>query len=63
MTQRYEGQQQRTRMEDGLCPECGGKPGIHTDNPRALIFSGCSLREDGVLDRIRQYREDKEAST
>lgn len=57
MTQRYTSKAALERMEKGLCPECGRKAPEHTGFG---TLSGCSLSENGVKDRIEQYRRDKE---
>lgn len=58
MTQRYIDEIAHNRMAKGMCPECGGNPGLHGT---LGAIPRCSLREDGVEDRIRQYREDEAA--
>lgn len=60
MAQRYHDDQAHLRMEQGLCPECGGKPEEHDTSMNfwERPLSGCSLLPRGVKDRIQQYRED-----
>jgi hypothetical protein len=53
MTQRYTDDQALVRMTHGRCPECGYPASEHGGWVRK-----CSLREDGVLDRIAQYETD-----
>jgi len=57
MTQRYNSKLALGRMEKGLCPECGGKVSEHTGFGG---LNGCMLTDNGVHDRIEQYRKDKE---
>ena len=54
MAQRYSDRASLARMEQGRCPECGYVP----DHHGGWGHSTCSLRPDGVLDRIDQYRRD-----
>jgi hypothetical protein len=58
VSQRYTQPLALTRMADGRCPECGTYPENHDGwgGPR-----GCSLTDNGVAQRIHQYREDLEA--
>ena len=57
MAQRYTSKTALERMAKGLCPECGRQVMEHTGwgSPQ-----GCTLREDGVKERIEQYRKDRE---
>jgi hypothetical protein len=59
MTQRYHDPEQRSWMAEGRCPECNYEPARHSDQ-RYWGRNKCSLREDGVIDRIRQYQQDLE---
>jgi len=56
VTQRYTSKTALERMEKGLCPECGRTEADHAGWGSA----GCSLTDNGVADRIAQYRRDKE---
>ena len=58
MTQRYTSKTALERMDKGCCPECGGKVSEHTGFGG---LGGCMLTDNGVVDRIEQYRRDKEA--
>lgn len=57
--QRYTDPHALARMAEGRCPECNAVPDVHLGG-----FPGarCSLREDGVLGRIAQYRADVKAA-
>lgn len=57
MTQRYTDPVALDRMADNMCPECNKPAAFHNG------ATDCSLREDGVLDRIRQYHADLEGKS
>jgi hypothetical protein len=52
--QRYAEPVAHARMDGGGCPECGAQPDAH-----GWGANNCSLREDGVVGRIAQYRSDR----
>lgn len=54
MAQRYAAPRAQERMAQGACPECGQAAEAHI----GWWGAGCSLRDDGVADRIAQYRAD-----
>lgn len=54
--QTYDDAVARERMDHGLCPECGVGPTMHTGLPGSTV---CSLREDGVRNRIIFYEHTK----
>ena len=60
MAQRYMAAIALSRMDDGLCPECGRSPELHSADPRFWVRAptSCDLRTDGVNDRIEQNRAD-----
>lgn len=55
MTQRYSDPVAQERMSMGLCPECGEPPESHLND--LLFFAPCSLREDGVRERVAEFDE------
>ncbi len=57
--QRYHGALELERMRHGKCPECGLPPETHGTDPRFWIptRNDCTLRQDGVADRIAYQRE------
>jgi hypothetical protein len=52
--QRYTNPHALERMSRGMCPECGENPADHG----GWGGPGCSLTDNGVADRIEQYRKD-----
>jgi hypothetical protein len=56
--QSYDGATPLARMSDGRCPECGGYPQEHDGwgGP-----NGCTLTDNGVAQRIAQYRKAQDA--
>jgi hypothetical protein len=48
-------------MKAGRCPECDAVPSAHLGGFGR--GAECSLREDGVLDRIAQYEADQVPQT
>lgn len=66
MAQRYTSPVAHERMAKRMCPECGEPPEAHSTERRFWMRDplSCSLRPDGVTDRINQYRLDhKEPSS
>lgn len=59
MAQRYTDPTALERMADNLCPECGMPGSSHSTSSLFWERYGCSLRPDGVADRIAQYEEDQ----
>ena len=55
MAQRYVDAFSQQRMAQGACPECGQASEAHTGYGD---IARCLLRDDGVADRIAQYRAD-----
>jgi hypothetical protein len=53
--QHYDSQVARERMSRGRCPECGGE----VDDHGGLGGPGCSLTDNGVFQRIEQYRREE----
>lgn len=63
MAQRYTDKVALLRMKRGMCPECGQETQAHIPDERFWIPRQCSLRPEGVVERVVQYRRDlKEAS-
>lgn len=62
MAQRYSDSLSRLRMARGDCPECGERAEAHSQRTEFWLRWGCSLLPAGVLDRIRQFREDESAT-
>lgn len=56
--QRYTHPRSLNWMALGLCPECGYAPEEHSMDARFWIPRGCSLREDGVRNRLAQFKRD-----
>lgn len=54
MAQKYTSKTARERMAKGLCPECGRQVADHAGWGSA----GCSLTDEGVADRIEQFRKE-----
>lgn len=54
MTQTYTDLLARERMANGLCPECGQTPDNHT----GWGVDTCLLTDNGVVQRIAQYKKE-----
>ena len=61
MAQRYTHALALERMSEGSCPECGRLAEDHSLETAFWIrFDSCSLLPKGVVERIVQYREDRD---
>jgi hypothetical protein len=54
MVQVYTSEVARNRMFIGLCPECASSPSAHTG---AGGPGGCTLTDNGVVERIAYFAE------
>lgn len=62
--QRYSTVAAFERMEQGLCPECGREPDVHSMERDFWIRPGwssgsCDLLPHGVRERIEQWQADQ----
>lgn len=61
MAQTYTDPTAQRHLANGVCPECGEPAVAHTTDVRFWVApQTCDLRQDGVTDRIEQYRTDLE---